>query len=72
MTGSDYRLVVGMAACMAKEGVGSYVRQGWTGGVGVWEWDSRTSVSRVSRGRLQMEAEAAERRGRCKRQIEGG
>ena len=51
VAGSDYRLVVDMAVCMAKEGVGFYARQGWSGGNGVWEWDSRTSVSRGSRGR---------------------
>ena len=36
---SDYKLVVGMAACTEKEGVGFYARQGWAGGGGVWEWD---------------------------------
>ena len=34
-----------MAVCMEKEGVGFYARQGWAGGDGVWEWDSRTPVS---------------------------
>ena len=51
MAGSNYRLVVDMDACMAKEGVGFYARQGWTGGDGVWEWGSRTSVGRGSKGR---------------------
>ena len=60
-----------MAACMAKEGVGFYARQGWTGRDGVWEWDSRTSASRGSKGKLQMEAEEFERRDKCKRQLEG-
>ena len=44
VAGSDYKLVVDVAACMEKEGVGFYARQGWAGGNGVWEWDSRTSV----------------------------
>ena len=30
-----YRVVADMAACMAKEGVGFYGRQGWTGEGGV-------------------------------------
>ena len=68
LAGTDYRLV---AVCMSKEGVESYGRQGWAGGGGVWEWDSRTTTSRGSRGRLQMEAEEFERRGRYKRQMEG-
>ena len=40
-----------MAACMAKGGVGSYARQGWASGDGVWEWDSRTLVSLGSQSR---------------------
>ena len=36
-----------------------------------WEWDSRTSPSRGSRGKLQMEEEEFERRWKCKRQLEG-
>ena len=51
MARSDYKLVVDMAACMEKEGVGSYARQGWAGGDGVWEWDSRTPVSPGSQSR---------------------
>ena len=60
-----------MAACMEKEGVGFYARQGWTGRDGVWEWDSRTSPSRGSRGKLQMEEEELQRRWKCKRQSSG-
>ena len=45
------KLVVDMAACMEEEGVGFYVRQGWAGGDGVWEWDSRTPVSPGSQPR---------------------
>ena len=71
LAGTDYRLVADMAACMAKEGVGFYARQGWNGGDGVWEWDSRTSTSRGSKGRLQMEEEEFKRRSRCKRQMDG-
>ena len=71
LAGTDYRMVADMAACMAKEGVGFYARQGWTGRDGVWEWDSRTSPSRGSRGKLQMEEEEFERRWKCKRQLEG-
>jgi hypothetical protein len=72
LAGTDYRMVTDMAACMAKKGVGFYGSQGWTGGSGVWEWDSRTSPnrgSRLSRGKLQMEEEALQRRGKCKRQL---
>ena len=46
LAGTDYRryrVVADMAACMAKEGVSFYARQGWTSRDGVWEWDSRTS-----------------------------
>ena len=43
--------MVDMAACMEKEGVGSYARQGCAGGDGVWEWDSRTPVSPGSQSR---------------------
>ena len=35
LAGTDYRVVTDMAACMAKEGVGFYGSQGWTGGSGV-------------------------------------
>ena len=45
MVGLDCRLVVDMVACMAKEGVGPYARQGWAGRGGVWGWDSRATVS---------------------------
>ena len=44
VAGSDYKLVVVMAACMETEGVGFYARQGW-------EWDSRTYVSPGSQSR---------------------
>ena len=52
--------------------MGFYARQGWTGGDGVWEWDSRTmsSASRESIGRLQMEAEDFERKDKCKRHMD--
>jgi len=50
LAGTDYRMVADMAACMAKKGVGFYGSQGWTGVGGFWEWDSRTSPSRGSRG----------------------
>ena len=50
LAGADYRMVTNMAACMAKEGVGFYGSQGWTGGSGVWEWDSRAAPSRGSKG----------------------
>ena len=74
MAGTDYRMVADMAACMAKEGVGFYARQGWAGRGGVWEWDSRTSPSRLSRGsrgKLQMEEEELQRKWKCKRQSSG-
>ena len=38
--GSEYKLVVNLASCMRKEGVGFYSRQGWVGAGGVWEWSS--------------------------------
>ena len=72
LAGTDYRMVADMTACTAKEGVGFYARQGWTGRDGVWEWDSRTSPSRGSKGKLQMEEEEFEHRWKCKRQLEGG
>jgi hypothetical protein len=71
LAGTDYRMVTNMAACMAKKGVGFYGSQGWTGGSGVWEWDSRTAPSRGSRGKLQMEGKSLQRRWKCKRQLEG-
>ena len=71
LAGTDYRMVADMAAFMAKKGVGFYGSQGWTGEGGVWEWDSRTSPNRGSRGKLQMEEEALQRRWKCKRQLEG-
>ena len=37
LAGTDYRMVADMAACMSKEGVGFYARQGWTGRDGVWD-----------------------------------
>ena len=48
VVGSDYIHAGGqhvMAACMEKQGVGFYAKQGWAGGDGVWEWDLRTPVS---------------------------
>ena len=51
VAGSDYKLVVDMAAHMEKEGVGPYARQGWAGGDGVWGWDSSTPVSPGSQSR---------------------
>ena len=71
LAGTDYRMVTNMAACMAKKGVGFYGSQGWTGGSGVWEWDSRTAPSRGSKGKLQMEGKSLQRRWKCKRQLEG-
>ena len=71
LAGTDFRMAIDMAACMAKKGVGFYGSQGWTGGSGVWEWDSRTAPSRGSRGKLQMEEESLRRRWKCKRQLEG-
>ena len=50
LAGGKYRMMADMAACMAKEGVGFYGRQGWTGEGGVWQWDSRTSPSRGNKG----------------------
>ena len=43
VAGTDFRMVTDMAACMAKKGVGFYGSQGWIGGDGIWEWDSRTA-----------------------------
>ena len=59
---------------MAKKEVGSYASQGSTvtGEGGVWEWDSRTSPSRGSRGKLQMAEGELQRRWKCKRQSSGG
>ena len=55
---------------MAKEGVGFYGRQGWSGEDGVWQWDSRTSPNRGNRGKLQVEEEEFERRYQCERKLE--
>ena len=64
MTGSEYKLVVDLAACMKKEGVGFYARQGWAGVDGVWEWDSGVSASPGSQTRgSKRQLEAAEGEG---------
>ena len=33
VAGSKYKPVVDLTACMKKEGVGFYARQGWAGGI---------------------------------------
>ena len=43
--------MVDLAACMKKEGVGFYARQGWAGMGEVWEWSSGPSVSPGSQTR---------------------
>ena len=70
-----HKLVVDMAACMAKEGVGFYARQGWAGGSGVWEWDSRTPVSSDNQPRgSKRQLEGAEGEGgvRVGERLDGG
>ena len=61
-------MVADMAACMAKEGVGFYGRQGRTGEGEVWQWDSRSAPNRV---KLKVEEEEFERRCQYKRELEG-
>ena len=56
VAGSDYKLVVDMAACMKQEDVGFYARQGWAGVDRVWEWDSGTSVCPGSQAASPKEA----------------
>ena len=71
LVGGKYGMVTDMAACIAKEDVGFYGRQGWTGEGGIRQWDSRPAPNRGSRGKLKVEEEEFECRCQYKRQLVG-
>ena len=60
VAGPSYRLVVDLASCMRKGGAGFYVRQGWTGGGWIWEWDSEAVAEAVAAAGVEQSSGAAE------------